>query len=342
MRLLIKCGFYTRLYGRRRTSPLLSYHHDHSFALSSELRRHWLVAIYRDKGTNFRMTKSTVLCSEHFLLKYFHFSARAPARVCELSHHRLLQTEEGQSLLQSRCSCTAISVVSFHPQVSVHREKCQSFRGKLVYLTIKRVSIKTKKNKIMAHAYTWNSSCILKALFVKRTNNRKRMSCHLRFSWKSGDVVRWPRGLAVRCSFTKNGLIIDWSAKTTRSRCLFCPVSGSFYGFIAWVVRTVTIRGQKHAKCTEMQHVLKHAAGKKMAHANTRGVFSVILVCGSKSNHGPCTQAWSSATCFVLNHIQLNLSNHCILCACFFGVCACVHVCVSACLFMLVCAHNFL
>ena len=32
--------------------------------------------------------------------------------------------------------------------------------------------------------------------------------------------------------------------------------------------------------------------------------FSVVHVRGSKSNHGPCTQAWSGATCFALNHVQ--------------------------------------
>ena len=36
------------------------------------------------------------------------------------------------------------------------------------------------------------------------------------------------------------------------------PVSGNFHGFIAWVVRTAKMRGQKRAKSTEMQRVSKH------------------------------------------------------------------------------------
>ena len=54
----------------RRTSPLLSYH---SFPLSSELRKHWLVALRRDEGENSRVSESTVLCSERFLRKIFTF-----------------------------------------------------------------------------------------------------------------------------------------------------------------------------------------------------------------------------------------------------------------------------
>ena len=36
--------------------------------------------------------------------------------------------------------------------------------------------------------------------------------------------------------------------------------------------------------------------------------YSGITVSGLKSNYGPCTQVRSSAACFALNHIQLNLS----------------------------------
>ena len=54
----------------RRTSPSLSYH---SFPLSSELRKHWLVALRRDEGANSRVSASTVLCSERFLRKIFAF-----------------------------------------------------------------------------------------------------------------------------------------------------------------------------------------------------------------------------------------------------------------------------
>ena len=36
--------------------------------------------------------------------------------------------------------------------------------------------------------------------------------------------------------------------------------------------------------------------------------LGVVHVRGSKSNYGTCTQAWSGATCFALNHVQLNLS----------------------------------
>ena len=49
---------------------VLSYH---SFPLSSELRKHWLVALRRDQGANSRVSESTVLCSEHFLRKIFTF-----------------------------------------------------------------------------------------------------------------------------------------------------------------------------------------------------------------------------------------------------------------------------
>ena len=66
-----------RCSNRRRTSPSLSYHHNQSFPLSSELRKRCLVAITGDNGANFCMTKSPVLCSEHFLPNYFHFSACA-------------------------------------------------------------------------------------------------------------------------------------------------------------------------------------------------------------------------------------------------------------------------
>ena len=53
-----------------RTSPSLSYH---SFPLSSERRKHWLVALRRDEGANSCVSESTVLCSEHFLRKIFTF-----------------------------------------------------------------------------------------------------------------------------------------------------------------------------------------------------------------------------------------------------------------------------
>ena len=54
----------------RRTSPSLSYH---SFPLSSELWKHWLVALRRDEGANSRVSASTALCSERFLRKIFAF-----------------------------------------------------------------------------------------------------------------------------------------------------------------------------------------------------------------------------------------------------------------------------
>ena len=54
----------------RRTSPSLSYH---SFPLSSELRKHWLVALRRVEGANSRVSESNVLCSERFLRSIFTF-----------------------------------------------------------------------------------------------------------------------------------------------------------------------------------------------------------------------------------------------------------------------------
>ena len=59
-----------RFFNGRRTSPSLSYH---SFPLSSELRKHWLVALRRDEGANSRVSESTVLCGESFLRKIFTF-----------------------------------------------------------------------------------------------------------------------------------------------------------------------------------------------------------------------------------------------------------------------------
>ena len=59
-----------RFFNGRRTSPSLSYH---SFPLSSELRKHWLVALRRYEGANSRVSESTVLCSERFLRKIFTF-----------------------------------------------------------------------------------------------------------------------------------------------------------------------------------------------------------------------------------------------------------------------------
>ena len=64
------------LFQRTEDESLLSHQ---SFPLSSEARKRWLVALRRDEGANFRVTNTTVLCSEHFLPTHFHFPAHAQA-----------------------------------------------------------------------------------------------------------------------------------------------------------------------------------------------------------------------------------------------------------------------
>ena len=91
----------------RRTSPSLSYH---SFPLSSELRKRWLAALRRDKGANFRVSKSTILCVEHFPSTDFHFPARAQE---SFGSHI---TDHGKPRKASRfpraCRCSAIGFFS--------------------------------------------------------------------------------------------------------------------------------------------------------------------------------------------------------------------------------------
>ena len=55
-------------------------------------------------------------------------------------------------------------------------------------------------------------------------------------------------GLAVRCSFTKNGLATNRLAESTHARCRFRTLSECFHIFVAWVVRTDT--GTKLLKST--------------------------------------------------------------------------------------------
>ena len=94
----------------RRMSPSLSYH---SFPLSSELRKRWLVALRRDEGANFRVSESTILCSDHFPSKDFHF----PARAQEPFDSHI--TDNGQPRKASHfpraCRCSAIGVFFFSP-----------------------------------------------------------------------------------------------------------------------------------------------------------------------------------------------------------------------------------
>ena len=98
----------------------------------------------------------------------------------------------------------------------------------------------------------------------------------------SGNVVRWPRGFSCTL-FVYQERSHDWSAESTHSRCLFCPVSGSFHGFIAWVVHTSKIRGRRRAKCTEKQRVSKHAESSLSAwftYVVQNRTTVLILKCG--------------------------------------------------------------
>ena len=63
-----------RCSNRSRSSPSLS---SHSFPLSSELRKCWIVAIRLAKGSNFCVPNSTLECSEHVLPTDFHIYACA-------------------------------------------------------------------------------------------------------------------------------------------------------------------------------------------------------------------------------------------------------------------------
>ena len=73
----------------RRTSPSLSYH---SFPLSSELRKHWLVALVKTKEQTFAWVKAPFnavgASSEKFSLSFW-----CP-RVCGLFHYRSWQSKE--------------------------------------------------------------------------------------------------------------------------------------------------------------------------------------------------------------------------------------------------------
>ena len=62
------------------------------------------------------------------------------------------------------------------------------------------------------------------------------------------------------------------------------------------------MRGQNSSKALEMH---RNAA---CFEPRWKLTFSMVHVRGSKSNHGPCTQAWSGATCFALKHVQRNPS----------------------------------
>ena len=106
----------------------------------------------------------------------------------------------------------------------------------------------------------------------------------------SGSKVRWPRDVRWKL-FVHQELSRERSAKSTGAHCWFCPVSGYFHGFEAWVGQTSTIQAG-NAQNTAFRTTLK-------AHFQR----------GSKLNHGLCSHVRPRATCFTLNHVDLNLSN---------------------------------
>ena len=68
-----------RFSNRGRASPSLF---SHGFSRSSELRKHWLLAIRQADWSHFRVLNSTVVCIEHVLPeKNFRFQARAVEHV---------------------------------------------------------------------------------------------------------------------------------------------------------------------------------------------------------------------------------------------------------------------
>ena len=79
----------------------------------------WLVALRRGEAANFRLSKSTILCSEHFPSKDFHFPARAQESFDSHS------TDHGKprkaSCLPRACRFSAIGVFFFRPLFSVRR-----------------------------------------------------------------------------------------------------------------------------------------------------------------------------------------------------------------------------
>ena len=48
---------------RRNKLPCVSFH---AFPRTGPTRRSWIIAIKRDEGPKFKITESTVVCSEHF------------------------------------------------------------------------------------------------------------------------------------------------------------------------------------------------------------------------------------------------------------------------------------
>ena len=105
----------------RRTSPSLSYH---SFPLSSELRKHCLVALRRDDGANSRVSESIVLCSGRFLRKIFTFLLMPKSLGTPITDH-------GKARKASRfLKVDAVPSVFFfcfflRPQVSVRRSQME-------------------------------------------------------------------------------------------------------------------------------------------------------------------------------------------------------------------------
>ena len=48
---------------RRVNCPQLSFH---KFPAQPDLRKRWIIAVRRDEGPHFRVTKNTLVCSDHF------------------------------------------------------------------------------------------------------------------------------------------------------------------------------------------------------------------------------------------------------------------------------------
>ena len=93
----------------------------------------------------------------------------------------------------------------------------------------------------------------------------------------------------------------DWSAESTDASCRFRTFLGNSHSFVVWVA--ALRRYEDSSKAREMH---RNAACFKPRRKLT---FGVLHEQGSKSNHGPSTQAWSGAMCFALKHVQRNPSN---------------------------------
>ena len=102
-----------RCSNRGRTGPSLFFH---SFPLSRQHRKRWLVAIHRDERSNF-CVPSTTVCSEPILPPDFQFYARAWESVDSLITGSIKLRKA--NLFPKACAMP--SVFSFHSHVFLHR-----------------------------------------------------------------------------------------------------------------------------------------------------------------------------------------------------------------------------